>query len=238
MAGFKTQHFRDPAEAAMRCSQTLPMAIIIEVDFPQAPLAGIRTIAELSSRIEQQIPVIFITSHQDMAIRLEAVRAGGRGYFTRPLDVTALIEKLSGLLFKEATAAPQRMLIVSDNRAESRHMSHVLEAQGITTQIRKPLEVVETLQQFQPDGVILDIDLKDVDGLELVMVLRQHDNCYAIPMMVLCEENDWSQRLPQLKGLVDDLLVKPVADDHLSWLAKQRLHRSRHVAQQAADIER
>jgi CheY-like chemotaxis protein len=55
-------------------------------------------VAEIQRGRAAPVPVIFVSARIDLDTRLQAVRAGGHGYFTKPVDVARLAEKLEILI--------------------------------------------------------------------------------------------------------------------------------------------
>ncbi len=48
----------------------------------------------LQKEIDMLVPVIFISESGSLASRLQAVRAGGEAYFTKPVDIGAMVDVL------------------------------------------------------------------------------------------------------------------------------------------------
>ncbi|MFO1350072.1 MAG: EAL domain-containing protein [Gammaproteobacteria bacterium] len=229
-AGFRVRPLHSLAAAEAQLQKHYPLALIVQADQPEGPQAGIHMVNRLRERLELIIPVFFIANQEDITTRLAAIQAGGKGYFTRPVDTRALVEKLDKLLFNPADEGAKRALIVHDDPFESQRLSNALEHSGInTTVVSRPLRVLETIKDFQPEILIIDIDLKTVNSLELFKALRQHQSCYALPMLALCQEHHFERNLAALAGIADDVLTKPVNAEHLGWTVLQRLRRSRAV---------
>lgn len=229
-SGFQARQLNHPAEAETLLVQLSPLAVILAVDFPEKPLAGIELLARLRTRTEWRTPVFFIAERDDLAARLAAVRAGGAGYFTKPLAIPALLERLSQQLFNAWTQEGYSVLIVDDTLTEAQEMGRSLKAHGITAHLTtQPLQVMQALERFKPDLVLLDLDLAEVNGLELAKVLRQHPLCDGLPMVLLSDPATLDQRLLQLQEEADDLLTKPVNANYLGWIVKHRLSRARIV---------
>jgi DNA-binding NarL/FixJ family response regulator len=77
-------------------------------------------------------PVLFLAERNDMAARLEAVRAGSAAYFNKPLDYDEVLTALRELLLPQTAEDYYRVLIVNDRPAEAWEMAGALEEEGIT----------------------------------------------------------------------------------------------------------
>ena len=60
-------------------------------------VTGIQKIADLRQDIKDFPPVIFVSQREDLKARLASVRAGAAAYYTKPLDLSGVIETLDRL---------------------------------------------------------------------------------------------------------------------------------------------
>ncbi|MDQ2695634.1 MAG: EAL domain-containing protein, partial [Pseudomonadota bacterium] len=235
-AGFAVRHLATPEEAQAALARSRPAAVVVEVDFAGEPLAGIGIIAEVRANAELTAPVFFIAEHGDLTTRLEAVRAGGAGYFVKPVDVIALVEKLDDQLFHQA-AQGYRVLIVDDTPADAQWLAGVLEASGIRVQVlTQPLQAIQSLHRFRPDLLVLDLELKEVGGMELATAVRQHEATDTLPMVLLASQVDVQRRLAAWEVGGDALLAKPVSAELLLAAVRHRLRRARAIQDRLATL--
>jgi two-component system KDP operon response regulator KdpE len=66
---------------------------------------------------------------------------------------------------------------------------------------------LESVANLQPDAVILDIDLRDMDGLD---VLRRTRGFYKGPVLVVSEQNMEHEKVKALDIGADDYVEKPI----------------------------
>lgn len=69
-------------------------------------------------------------------------------------------------------------------------------------------EAIRTAIEHQPDIIILDIMLPDLDGLEVTRQLRR---CYDVPIIMLTAKDEIDDRVTGLDRGADDYLTKPFA---------------------------
>ena len=227
---YRVRHISKLAEAEERLHERIPGAVIIDMDFPEGAETVLEMVANLQTQIGLRSPVLFLAERNDMAARLEAVRAGGTAYFSKPVDNDELIGLLRELLLPQTSEGHYRVLIVNDRPTEAWEMAGALEEQGVTPRVLiQPLQVLQDIHRFQPDLLLIDLDLKEVAGPELAKVIAQHRDCDILPIILLCYPADVTHYLMNLEVPGASLLTKPVPVSYLCWEVKQRLRRARAI---------
>ncbi len=127
---------------------------------------------------------------------------------TTPKPVVTTIPLLVG----EGKDQSSRILIVDDNVDTARGLSQLLKLKGheIRTAHDGPTALAEALE-FQPEFVLLDIGLPDMDGFQVAQRLRQE----VAPDAVIIAVSGYGQeedRLRSIEAGFNHYLVKPV--DH------------------------
>lgn len=84
---------------------------------------------------------------------------------------------------------------------------------------------VRTGQAEQPDLVILDIRLPDIDGYEVARRLRSDRRTNTIPIIFLTEKRDRADRLHGLELGADDYITKPFDVQELRLRVRNSLER-------------
>ena len=225
-AGFQVQHITDLGEARNQLIKTSPTAIIVDADVGDEPLAGIELITRVRTRIGISAPVLFLAERSDLAARLEAVWSGGAGYFTKPVDATALLDKLHDRLFQSSSLS-YRVLIVDDKPKQAGAIARTLESKGIITQvITQPRSIIQAIHRFRPNLLILDLDLSEISGMDLAKVVEQHEACDELPIMLLSSEAKLKRNLAVLGTESGDILTKPLDDSYLLAAVMYRLRRA------------
>jgi two-component system cell cycle response regulator DivK len=86
-------------------------------------------------------------------------------------------------------AAPQmakRVLVVEDNELNLKLFCDLLRAHGFVTEpVRDGREAVARAKSFEPDLVVMDIQLPHVSGLELIGQMKRDPRLRAIPIMAV-----------------------------------------------------
>ena len=211
-----------------------PAAIIMDIVFPKGDLVGTQAIAELNQwrtlyqnrYLTGSLPVIFMSIRDDLLARLQAVRAGGDAYFTKPVKIDELIDKLDRLT-QNTQSVPYRILIVEDERELAEFHALTLQQAGMVTQIiTHPMEVMSPLSEFKPDLILMDVYMPSCSGLELAAVIRQQSVYISIPIVFLSTETNLTKQLTAMSLGGDDFLTKPIQPEHLISSVASRAHRS------------
>ena len=87
----------------------------------------------------------------------------------------------------------------------------VLEERYDLTTFRCGVQFMQMLQHKAPDLVLLDVDLPDVNGFEVIMSLKSDARLTDVPVVVLSQSNDWEQELQGLTLGAADYIIKPVS---------------------------
>jgi two-component system cell cycle response regulator DivK len=81
---------------------------------------------------------------------------------------------------------PENVLVVEDNERNRRLLSAVLEVAGMSSQaVATGLGAVDHFASALPDLVLLDIQLPDIDGIEVLARLRQLPGGADVPVIAL-----------------------------------------------------
>lgn len=112
-----------------------------------------------------------------------------------------------------------RILVVDDEPAMLRLIRRNLEARGYVVDAAEEAEEgLELARTNHPDVVILDLNLPDMDGVDLILTVREHSD---LPIIVLSARETERDRVVALDAGADDYVSKPFGVDEL--LARVRV---------------
>lgn len=224
---YQVKIFSDSSNIDEAIKKERPSAIIANVSLSEGDLAGILLIRGVKAQYSANLPVIFISKHNDFDSRLQAVRAGGDAYFVKPLEIGPLIDRLDQLTNIRETE-PFRVLIVDDDHDLATHFSLVLESAGMNVSIvTEPRDVVAALAEVRPELILMDVYMPTCSGLELAKLIRQQDAYLGIPIVFLSTETNLEKQFQAMRMGGDDFLTKPISNDRLVASATIRADRSR-----------
>lgn len=81
---------------------------------------------------------------------------------------------------------PKTILIVEDNELNMKLFNDLLQAHGYETiQTRNGRDVVGLVQAHHPDLILMDIQLPEISGLEIVRILKDDPDLRSIPVIAV-----------------------------------------------------
>lgn len=131
------------------------------------------------------------------------------------------------------TAALAKVLLVEDELPIRRFLRPAIEAAGwrlveTDTGERGILEA----SQCQPDVVILDLGLPDMDGIQVIQRIREWS---AVPIIILSARGLESEKIAALDAGADDYVQKPFGVGELVARIRVALRHAASQAQPSAD---
>ncbi|MEO6697505.1 MAG: response regulator [Gammaproteobacteria bacterium] len=225
--GYQVRTFSDLNGFKEAIAATPPAAIIMDIMLPEGSLAGVESIAEVQKTRDLPVPVIFLSARGDLATRLKAFHAGGYAYFTKPVEVSDLIDKLDTLTASQPPD-PYRVLIVEDDPLLASHYALILRQAGIITSIvSSPAQVMQALVELRPDLILMDVYMPECSGMELAAVIRQQEAYVGTAIVFLSSETNVTKQLEAMHWGADDFLTKPIQPGHLVSSLTTRMQRAR-----------
>lgn len=227
--GYEVEIFGRLEDFREAIKRTPGAIVLMNVEFSDDAMAGIRTMKEIQQEMEEPVLVVFLSSNDDFAARLEAVRAGGIAYLTKPINSSELIEQLDSFSVPQ-TQEPFRVLIVDDCATDLAFHAAVLEQSGmIVRTVEKMNTVMRTLLEFNPDVILIDVYLPECSGIELAKVIRQLDGLFNVTVVYLSSENDFNTQQEAMLLAGDDFLAKPIDPKRLVSAVTRRVQRARQL---------
>ncbi|MFP4644039.1 MAG: diguanylate cyclase [Spirochaetales bacterium] len=173
--------------------------------------------------------VIAVSEDDSFETRLQAVRNGAAAFFTLPVDMPRLIDKVAEAE-EEANPSPLHVLIVDDDVDQVSNLAYLLQRAGMVTSVASdPTQVFSLMVETKPEVVITDMYMPRCNGIELAKLIRQQESFVGIPIIFLSVERDIGQHLEAMSYGGDDFLVKPVNPDHLVSAVRARARRQRQM---------
>ena len=81
---------------------------------------------------------------------------------------------------------PKSVLIVEDNELNMKLFNDLLEANGYTTiQTRSGVEAVDLAKTHHPNLILMDIQLPEVSGLEVIRWIKDDESLRHIPIIAI-----------------------------------------------------
>lgn len=126
-----------------------------------------------------------------------------------------------------------KILLVDDERDIVGLLEDVLRREGFAN-IRRAYTgraALELCREFQPDVVVLDVMLPDMDGIEVCRGIRAFSHC---PVLFLSSKNDDVDKILGLASGGDDYVTKPFSPKELVYRIRSQLRRLQYAREDAA----
>lgn len=113
---------------------------------------------------------------------------------------------------KPANSALPKIMVIDDEPINIRVVKKYLQAAGFErfAESCDPISAFDALIRSKPDLLILDINMPEVNGLEILARIREDDDLRFLPVLVLTASSDRETRLTALNLGATDFLSKPV----------------------------
>ncbi|AFY77219.1 response regulator with CheY-like receiver domain and winged-helix DNA-binding domain [Pleurocapsa sp. PCC 7327] len=170
-------------------------------------------------------PVLFLTSSDNLTVRIEAARLCDRAFFQKlqlPERGLATMNKV----LKQIRRRVAKVMVVDDDPQMLYVMKTLLEIWGIkVTTLEEPSRFWETLAKFSPDLLILDVEMPIFNGIELCRVVRNDPYWCGLPIVFVSVHTDEDTVNQILRAGGDDRISKSLIGPELVNRILNRLER-------------
>lgn len=120
-----------------------------------------------------------------------------------------------------------KIMIVDDEPDILALLEKALNIEGFSNivKISNGLDAVDTCKKIDPDTIILDIMLPDIDGYEVCRRIRQFSHC---PILFLSSKNDEVDKILGLAVGGDDYVTKSFSPKEVAFRVKAQLRRAEY----------
>lgn len=109
----------------------------------------------------------------------------------------------------------KRILAVDDNATNLLFYEELLEDDFELVLAESGEEALETLDEFKPDVILLDIMMPGIDGYEVCRRVRQRDDMSHVKVILVSAKNQTESRLEGYHAGADDYIIKPFDQDEM-----------------------
>ena len=127
-----------------------------------------------------------------------------------------------------------RLLLIEDDATLGRALQEFLTSQGYAVDwLADGKRGLQAIENYAYDLLVLDLNLPDIDGLDVLRQLRAEKN--SLPVLVLTARDALTDRVEGLDAGADDYLSKPFELDELA--ARVRAFARRHLSLSVTVVE-
>lgn len=229
-AGAELETLAEPDELLELLGALPPDLVVVDSGHGAALEAIGEAVQTARQNLGGRLQLAAMFDRDDLDTRLRARRAGVDHALFAPGSVGDVVSAIFGT----SGTAPYRVLIVEDDRAQAIFAESVLRNAGMVARVvEDPLSVMQTLSEFLPDLVLMDLHMPKCNGMELTALIRERPEHLLTPIVFLSGESDQDIQFEVIGAGADDFIAKPVRPRHLIAAVQNRIQRARARAADA-----
>jgi len=220
----------DPGEMVEVLGALPPRLVVIGASHAEALDSIGPALRAARGSASHKVAMLVLLNDSDVALRLRALRAGADRCIALPTSVDEVLGRTLELINSE-DEEPFRILVVEDDASQALFAESILRKAGMVTQVlHEPIAVLEELDRFQPDLLLMDLNMPGCDGLELTALIREREGYVSTPIVFLSGDPDADRQFAALDAGGDDFLSKPIRPKYLVAAVTNRVRRARAAA--------
>lgn len=191
-------------EGALLARQYLPQAVILDMHLPDHTGLSVLDRIKRDPRT-RHIPVHIVSADHDTRA---AMAGGAMGYLLKPVSREALIDMLEGLEARMEQRL-RRVLVVEDDANQAESIRHLLASRDVeTVEAHSAAECLAMLGSQTFDCMVLDLNLPDRGGLDLLEQLSRDENVGFPPVIVYTGRDLSGDEEMRLRRYSKSIIVK------------------------------
>ncbi|RZA00162.1 MAG: response regulator [Sphingobacteriaceae bacterium] len=179
--GYRSILVNEGTNAVEIIKENQPDAVILDIMLPGKD--GWQILKELKQdEATMHIPVHLMSAGEAAANRVR--REGAISFLKKPID-TEVLDKLFSDIMQQSGDKFKQILLVEDHQAQSQALKDMMQAQGIAVdQAFDGESAFRMLNENEYQCVILDINLPDISGLDLLDKIKAVEKFISLPVVV------------------------------------------------------
>ena len=197
-AGYTVDVARDGAEGLEKIRRLVPAAVVLDILLPK--LDGWAFLTQVKADpMTREVPII-IASVIDQ--KGKGFALGAADYLVKPVQKEELLHTLSAFgLASKARTTPVKILAIDDNPKAVELLAAVLEPEGFRVLRAYSGEAgIEVARAEQPDLIILDLLMPEMNGFEVLDRLAQSAVTQRLPVILFTVKQLTAEESSGCKG--------------------------------------
>lgn len=216
-SGYRTAWAETGADAMRLAQSHSPAAITLDMLLPDRD--GLLILAQLKSDpVTRNIPVIVVsvTDRRELGFSL-----GAADWLVKPVNRAALGAALERMVPQPGNTGRPTILVVDDEVPTLEYLSELIRGQGFDVTCASGGRAgVDIALDSQPDLILLDLVMPDLNGFDVVSILRAHPRGEHIPILILTAKDLTAEDAERLRYSVQAVIRKGGKERLLAELAR------------------
>jgi EAL domain-containing protein (putative c-di-GMP-specific phosphodiesterase class I)/DNA-binding response OmpR family regulator len=231
LQGLELELLEEVAELKELLSTFPADLVLVDAEFSEHIESLGQEVRSIRQRNHRKLTLVALSNADDINMRLSARRAGVDLLIVGAKTVEDVLKRLRELLDPNREA-PYRVMIIEDDRSQAMFAESILRNNGMETMVvLDAMDVLPALEVFQPDLLLMDLNMPGANGIELTSLIREQENYMHTPIVFLSGEHDEDRQFDAIDAGGDDFLSKPIRPRHLISAVQNRVRRHRAIAQ-------
>ncbi len=229
--GFRVEALASGADALEQLTglglEELPRLILLDQEM--SGMSGLQTAERIRRQWPEQAPpprILLVTIAEEREIGRLAARPEVDGVVSKPVTLRSLVDGLGECCGHQRRSVPDhaarhaasaaglagaRVLLVEDNDINRELASDLLTGVGVEVAVAcNGREAVERVKQEPFDGVLMDIQLPEMDGYEATRRIRAQARFRDLPIIAMTANAMAGDRERCLEAGMNDHIAKPI----------------------------
>ena len=199
---------------------------IVIIDWRMPDTDGVETIRRIRAEIDENIPILLVSSYDWSDIEDLAKEAGANGFVSKPLFRSTLYDKINALIGTEPKSvepeddysdlAGLHILVAEDNDVNWEIISAMLGMFGITCDRAENGRIcVDTMREAEKgryELIFMDVQMPEMNGLDATRAIRKLEDPWASSIPIIAMTADaFSENVTEcLNAGMNGHIAKPI----------------------------
>ena len=199
---------------------------IVIIDWRMPDTDGVETIRRIRAEIDENIPILLVSSYDWSDIEDLAKEAGANGFVSKPLFRSTLYDKINALIGTEPKSvepeddysdlAGLHILVAEDNDVNWEIISAMLGMFGITCDRAENGRIcVDTMREAEKgryELIFMDVQMPEMNGLDATRAIRKLEDPWASSIPIVAMTADaFSENVTEcLNAGMNGHIAKPI----------------------------
>ncbi|MCW8804297.1 MAG: response regulator, partial [Ignavibacteriaceae bacterium] len=177
------------------------LAILMDIVLPDANgLELLQRIREIKNSKKTPVVICSVEAEQQKAFLMGAVE-----YFVKPINYKFLVEVLTHYRLRKDS----NILIVDDDIPTLNLIKEAVDQVGLKAVAESdPTRVMDLIQNITLDLAIIDLDMPEINGVELIEMIKSKVQFKNLPIIIYTGKEVLDEDIKRIDGLFESLLQK------------------------------